>query len=176
MDNPKNTPPTRRTAIPTCPKTSLPGPKTTTLVPSRPKNRQFSLFLPSAGVFSNAFFFLSWNSRNFAALISITMLAVVKIAGQQFKVQKDQTLYVPRIAGNAGDKVEFGEVLLSDLKTAAGDSLAVGKDVKAVIKAEIIDHVQGDKVIAFKMKRRKGFRKKHGHRTHYTKIRINEIA
>jgi large subunit ribosomal protein L21 len=99
------------------------------------------------------------------------MLAVVKIAGQQFKVQKDQTLYVPRIAGNAGDKVEFGEVLLSH-----GDSLAVGEDVKAIIKAEIIDHVQGDKVISFKMKRRKGFRKKHGHRTHYTKIRINEIA
>jgi large subunit ribosomal protein L21 len=99
------------------------------------------------------------------------MLAVVKIAGQQFKVQKDQTLFVPRIAGNAGDKVEFGEVLLSH-----GDSLAVGKDVKAVIKAEIVEHLQGDKVIAFKMKRRKGFRKKHGHRTHYTKIKINEIA
>ena len=104
------------------------------------------------------------------------MLAVVKIAGQQFKVQKDQTLYVPRIAGNAGDKVEFAEVLLSDPKSEGNDNLSVGKDVKAVIKAEIIDHVQGDKVIAFKMKRRKGFRKKHGHRTHYTKIRINEIS
>ena len=100
------------------------------------------------------------------------MLAVVKIAGQQFKVQKDQTLYVPRIAGNAGDKVEFGEVLL----TSGDGSLSVGKDVKTVIKAEIIGHVQGDKVIAFKMKRRKGFRKKHGHRTHYTKINILEIA
>jgi large subunit ribosomal protein L21 len=125
-------------------------------------------------------FFFIQISRNFAALISdprgstkiIFMLAVVKIAGQQFKVQKDQTLYVPRIAGNAGDKVEFGEVLLSH----GNDVLSVGKDVKTVIKAEIIDHVQGDKVIAFKMKRRKGFRKKHGHRTHYTKIRINEIA
>jgi large subunit ribosomal protein L21 len=123
------------------------------------------------GSFLGAFFFFSQNTRNFAALIIEIMLAVVKIAGQQFKVQKDQTLYVPRIAGNAGDKVEFGEVLLSH-----GDTLAIGKDVKAVIKAEIIDHVQGDKVIAFKMKRRKGFRKKHGHRTHYTKIRISEIA
>jgi large subunit ribosomal protein L21 len=103
------------------------------------------------------------------------MLAVVKIAGQQFKVQKDQTLYVPRIAGSAGDKVEFAEVLLSDPKSEGDGNLSVGKDVKAVIKAEIIGHVQGDKVIAFKMKRRKGFRKKHGHRTHYTKIRINEI-
>ena len=100
------------------------------------------------------------------------MLAVVKIAGQQFKVQKDQTLYIPHVAGNAGDKIEFAEVLLVN----ADDKLSTGADVKAIIKAEIIDQVKGDKVIAFKMKRRKGFRKKHGHRTHYTKIKINEIA
>src|SRR3984957_7657755 len=99
------------------------------------------------------------------------MLAVVKIAGQQFKVQKDQTLYVPRIAGNAGDKVEYGEVLVSH-----GDKIPEGKSVKAFMKAEMVGHVQSDKVIAFKMKRRKGFRKKHGHRTHYTKIHISEIA
>ena len=131
----------------------------------------FGVFLPFAMDFSGDSFFFRWIPLTFAALILFIMLAVVKIAGQQFKVQKDQTLYVPRIAGNAGDKVEFAEVLLTD-----GDKLAVAKDVKAVIKAEILDHVQGDKVIAFKMKRRKGFRKKHGHRTHYTKIRINEIA
>ena len=100
------------------------------------------------------------------------MFAVVKIAGQQFKVQKDQTLYVPHVSGNAGDAVEFSDVLLTD----TDGSLAVGGDVKATVKAEIVDHVKGDKVIAFKMKRRKGFRKKHGHRTHYTKIRISEIA
>jgi len=100
------------------------------------------------------------------------MFAVVKIAGQQFRVQKDQTLYVPRIAGSAGDKVEFAEVLLVDTDGA----LSLGSDVKAKIQAEIVSHVQGDKVIAFKMKRRKGFRKKHGHRTHYTKIKISGIA
>ena len=100
------------------------------------------------------------------------MFAVVKIAGQQFKVQKDQTLYVPHVGGNAGDKVEFAEVLLVD-----NDSkITIGDAVKAIVKAEIVNHVQGDKVIAFKMKRRKGFRKKHGHRTHYTQIRISEIA
>jgi len=100
------------------------------------------------------------------------MYAIVKIAGQQFKVQKDQTLYVPHIGGNAGDTLEFSEVLLSD----TDGSITIGGDVKATVKAEIIDHVKGDKVIAFKMKRRKGFRKKHGHRTHYTHIRISEIA
>src|ERR1700722_3020103 len=139
-------------------------------IPNTPIPR-ISIIFAGIGHFLAFPFFFSPIPPTFAALISFFMLAVVKIAGQQFKVQKDQTLYVPRIAGNAGDKVEFAEVLLSH----GDDQLSVGKDVKAVIKAEIIDHIQGDKVIAFKMKRRKGFRKKHGHRTHYTKIRINEI-
>jgi|SRR5438034_11787064 len=100
------------------------------------------------------------------------MFAIVKIAGQQFKVQKDQTLYVPRVDGNAGDKVEFSEILLLDNE----GKLSLGSAVKASVTAEILGQVQGDKVIAFKMKRRKGFRKKHGHRTHYTKIKVTGIA
>lgn len=100
------------------------------------------------------------------------MFAVVKIAGQQFRVQKDQTLYVPRVDGNTGDEVKFPEVLLTD----ADGSTSVGSTVKATVKAEILEQVQGDKVIAFKMKRRKGFRKKHGHRTQYTKIKVTDIA
>jgi large subunit ribosomal protein L21 len=100
------------------------------------------------------------------------MFAVVKIAGSQFRVEKDQTLYVPQIDGKSGDKVEFSDVLLS-----SGDGkVTVGKALSAVIRAEILDQVQGNKVISFKMNRRKGFRKKHGHRTHYTKIRVTEIA
>ncbi|MCU0395492.1 MAG: 50S ribosomal protein L21 [Chitinophagaceae bacterium] len=101
------------------------------------------------------------------------MFAVVKIAGQQFKVQEGQSLYVPRIEGKTGDKVELNEVLLLDRDGA----VEVGNAVKATVKAEIVNElVQGDKVIAFKMKRRKGFRKKHGHRTHYTQIKIESIA
>ena len=100
------------------------------------------------------------------------MFAVVQIAGSQFRVEKDQTLYVPRIDGKAGDQVEFSDVLLSN----ASGKFSVGKDIRQVIKAEILGHVQGDKVISFKMNRRKGFRKKHGHRTHYTKIKVTEIA
>lgn len=100
------------------------------------------------------------------------MFAIVKIAGQQFRVQKNQTLYVPHVGGNAGDALEFGDVLL----TGADGKLSVGSDAKATVKAEIVDHVLGDKVIAFKMKRRKGFRKKHGHRTRYTQIRISDIV
>lgn len=99
------------------------------------------------------------------------MFAIVKIAGQQFKVEKDQTLYVPHVGGNAGDKVEFSEVLMAD----NNGSLSVGNAVSLKVQAEIVDHVKGEKVIAYKQKRRKGFRKKHGHRTQYTKIKINDI-
>jgi len=100
------------------------------------------------------------------------MLAVVKIAGQQFKVKAGDSLYVPHLEGKTGDKVEFSDVLLTD----AG-SITSGSAVKAIVKAEIIsDLIKGEKVIAFKMKRRKGFRKKHGHRTQYTKIKVLDIA
>jgi large subunit ribosomal protein L21 len=101
------------------------------------------------------------------------MLAVVKIAGQQFKVQEGQSLYVPHLQGKTGDKVEFNEVLLVD----NDGKLSLGGDAKATVKAEIVnDLVKGDKLIAFKMKRRKGFRKKHGHRTQYTQIKIESIV
>ena len=100
------------------------------------------------------------------------MFAVVKIAGQQFKVTKDQTLYVPHLEGKAGDKIDIAEILLVDND---GD-LSVGKAIKAKVKAEIIDHVKGETVIAYKQKRRKGFHKKKGHRTAYTKIKVTNIA
>jgi large subunit ribosomal protein L21 len=96
------------------------------------------------------------------------MIAVVKIAGQQFKVEKDQTLYVPRLQGNAGDNVEGIEVLLA----SADGKLSTGTKVAA----EIVDQVKGDTVIAYKQKRRKGFHKKKGHRTAYTKIKVTSIA
>ncbi|MDP4262323.1 MAG: 50S ribosomal protein L21 [Bacteroidota bacterium] len=98
------------------------------------------------------------------------MIAVIKVAGQQFKVEKDQTLYVPHLDGKAGDKVDL-EVLLAD----ADGKLAVGSSVKAKVKAEIIEQVKGDTVIAYKQKRRKGFHKKKGHRTAYTKIKVTDL-
>lgn len=98
------------------------------------------------------------------------MIAVVKIAGQQFKVEKDQTLYIPHVEGKAGDKVDL-EVLLAD----AGGKLSTGSDVKTKVLAEIVDQVKGDTVIAYKQKRRKGFHKKIGHRTAYTQIKVTDI-
>lgn len=101
------------------------------------------------------------------------MFAIVTIAGQQFKVSKDEEIFVHQLKGEAGDKVTFSEVLLLQ---ADEDKLSIGDQVKATVKAEILGHVQGDKVIAFKMKRRKGFRKKKGFRQHFTKLRILEVA
>ena len=99
------------------------------------------------------------------------MFAVVKIAGKQFRVEKDQTLFVPKVNGNAGDKLEFSDIIMADNN---GNLKFNNSGLK--IQAEILDQVKGDKVIAYKQKRRKGFRKKKGHRTQYTKIKINDIA
>lgn len=101
------------------------------------------------------------------------MFAIVKIAGQQFKVSEGQSLYVPHLKGKTGEKVSFSDVLM----VSKEGSLVAGKDVTVSVNAEIVNElVLGDKVIAFKMKRRKGYRKKIGHRTHYTQIKIESIA
>ncbi len=101
------------------------------------------------------------------------MFAVVKIAGQQFKVSDGQSLYVPHISGKTGDKVEFSDILFLEND---GD-VKSGSDANATVTAEIInDTIKGEKVIAFKMRRRKGFRKKHGHRTQYSHIKITGIS
>ncbi|MEO6843968.1 MAG: 50S ribosomal protein L21 [Ginsengibacter sp.] len=101
------------------------------------------------------------------------MFAIVKIAGQQFKVTPGQSLYVPHLDGKKGDEMEFSDVLLHD----NDGKVSVGGDASVKVKAEILNElVKGEKVIAFKMKRRKGFRKKHGHRTQYTHIKVTGIA
>ena len=115
--------------------------------------------------FASTIFILTFASQ------FLIMIAVVKIAGQQYKVEKDQTLYVPHVEGNAGDKVAL-EVLLA----SADGKLTTGAAVKTKVAAEIVDQVKGDTVIAYKQKRRKGFHKKKGHRTAYTKIKVTSIA
>jgi large subunit ribosomal protein L21 len=99
------------------------------------------------------------------------MFAIVNIAGQQFKVKQNDELFVHRLSGNAGDKVEFSEVLM----VSNDNKITVGSNSNKV-HAEIVDHLKGDKVIIFKKKRRKGYQLKNGHRQSLTKIKINEIA
>ena len=99
------------------------------------------------------------------------MIAVIKVAGQQYKVNDNQTLYVPHIQGEAGDKVDL-QVLLAE----NDGKITIGSSVNTKIQAEILDQVKGDTVIAYKQKRRKGFHKKRGHRTAYTKIKVTGVA
>ncbi|MEO6454868.1 MAG: 50S ribosomal protein L21 [Ginsengibacter sp.] len=100
------------------------------------------------------------------------MFAVIKIAGQQYKVKAGQSLFVPHLAGKAGDKVEFSDIVLFENE----GNISLSSDAKATVNAEIVnDMIKGEKIIAFKMKRRKGFRKKHGHRTQYTQIKVTDI-
>ena len=89
---------------------------------------------------------------------------------QALPITKDQTLFVHRLSGNAGDKVEFSEVLMSGKE----GNISMTGGIK--VQAEIVDHLKGDKVIVFKKKRRKGYQKSNGHRQYLTKIKINDIA
>jgi large subunit ribosomal protein L21 len=102
------------------------------------------------------------------------MYAIVEIAGQQFKVAKDQKVYVHRLQEKEGSKVSFDKVLLLDNEGA----VTVGAPAieGAEVTAKILGHLQGDKVIVFKKKRRKGYRKKNGHRQALTEIQIEGIA
>lgn len=101
------------------------------------------------------------------------MYAIVDIAGKQFKVKKDQFVYAPSLEGEAGASVEFDRVLLIE-----GDNgVDVGTPVVsgAKVTGKILDHGRGDKVIVFKKKRRKGYKKTQGHRQGFTKVLIEDI-
>ncbi|MBC8984448.1 50S ribosomal protein L21 [Pedobacter sp. N36a] len=102
------------------------------------------------------------------------MYAIVNIAGQQFKVAKDQHLFVHRLQGDEGASIEFDNVLLveEDGKIQVGAPTLKG----ATVSAKIVSHLKGDKVIVFKKKRRKGYKKKNGHRQYFTKIQISGIS
>jgi large subunit ribosomal protein L21 len=102
------------------------------------------------------------------------MFAIVEIAGQQFKVAKDQKVFVHRLAAEEGASVSFDNVLM----LSEGDKVTVGAPAidGAQVGAKIIKHLKGDKVIVFKKKRRKGYRVKNGHRQSLTEIVIESIV
>ncbi|WP_440879853.1 50S ribosomal protein L21 [Tenacibaculum sp. C7A-26P2] len=102
------------------------------------------------------------------------MYAIVEIAGQQFKVAKDQKVYVHRLQEAEGSKVTFDKVMLIE----ESGSITVGAPAieGAGVTAKILGHLKGDKVIVFKKKRRKGYKKKNGHRQYLTEIQIEAIA
>ena len=102
------------------------------------------------------------------------MYAIVEMAGQQFKVAKDQKVYVHRLQTEEGKKVTFDNVLLLD----DGKNVTVGAPAidGAAVQAKVIKHLRGDKVIVFHKKRRKGYKKKNGHRQSLTEIVIESIV
>ncbi len=101
------------------------------------------------------------------------MYAIVEIAGQQFKVAKDQKVYVHRLREEEGKKVTFHNVLLLE----DGSQVTIGAPAidGAAVEATVVKHLKGDKVIVFKKKRRKGYRKKNGHRQYLTELKIEGI-
>ena len=101
------------------------------------------------------------------------MYAIVEIAGQQFKVEKKQEIFVHRLEEKEGAKVQFADVLLidNDGKVKVGTPKVEG----AAVSAKVIEHMRGDKVLVFKKKRRKGYQKLNGHRQYFTKLVIDEI-
>jgi large subunit ribosomal protein L21 len=102
------------------------------------------------------------------------MYAIVEIAGQQFKVGENQEIFVHRLEANEGDTVSFDRVLL----TEHNGEVTIGTPTVGSLKvsATVLAHVKGDKAIVFKKKRRKGYKKKNGHRQSFTKIKIDSIA
>ena len=102
------------------------------------------------------------------------MYAIVEIAGQQFKVAKDQKVYVHRLQGEEGSSVSFDKVYLLDDGTQV--TLGAPAITGASVEAKVVKHLKGDKVIVFKKKRRKGYRVKNGHRQSLTEILIQSIS
>jgi large subunit ribosomal protein L21 len=102
------------------------------------------------------------------------MYAIVEIAGQQFKVAKDQKLFVHRLQDKEGSKVSFDKVYLLD----DGKKVTVGAPAisGAAVEAKVVGHLKGDKVIVFKKKRRKGYRVKNGHRQALTELMVEKIV
>lgn len=102
------------------------------------------------------------------------MYAIVEIAGQQFKVEKDQKVFVHRLATEEGKTVSFDKILL----IGDGDDITLGAPAidGALVGAKVLSHLKGDKVIVFKKKRRKGYRVKNGHRQALTEIVIESIV
>jgi large subunit ribosomal protein L21 len=102
------------------------------------------------------------------------MYAIVEIAGQQFKVEKDLSIFTHRLAGEEGAALVVDKVLLVDNggKVTVGAPLVAG----AKVKAKIVSHVRGEKVLVFKKKRRKTYQKMNGHRQNFTKVLIEDIT
>lgn len=101
------------------------------------------------------------------------MYAIIRTGGKQFRVEPGQTLRIPSLAVEPGQEITFGEVLLG----SSGEDVRVGAPLLdgAAVTGEVVRHGRGEKIIIFKHKRRKNYRRKQGHRQGFTEVRINEV-
>jgi large subunit ribosomal protein L21 len=104
----------------------------------------------------------------------INMYAIVEIAGQQFKVEKDKKVFVHRLAAAEGSSVDFDKVLLIENEGNVSVGTPVVEGAKVTVK--VLEHTKGDKVLIFKKKRRKSYQKMNGHRQSFTQVLIEEIV
>ena len=102
------------------------------------------------------------------------MYAIVEIAGQQFKVEKDRFIYAHRLEAEEGASVEFDKVLLTENDGTV--NVGTPSITAAKVTGKVLEHLKGDKVIVFKKKRRKGYKTKNGHRQYLTKVLIEDIT
>ena len=102
------------------------------------------------------------------------MYAIVSIAGQQFKVNENRSVYVHRLNAKEGDSITFDQVLV----VGGNGSINIGSPVVsgATVTGTVVSHLKGDKVLVFKKKRRKGYQKMNGHRQSFTKVQVNKIS
>ncbi len=101
------------------------------------------------------------------------MYAIIRSGGKQFRAEPGQTIRIPTLQAEAGSNITFDEVLLAD----TGDGVTVGAPTVAgaTVTAQVVGEVKGEKLVVFKWKRRKNYRRKTGHRQKYTEVRIDEI-
>lgn len=102
------------------------------------------------------------------------MYAVIRTGGKQYRVAADDILEIERIPGNAGDTVDFDQVLMVGGDEAPKIGAPLVKDAK--VSAELVEHLRGEKIMVFKKKRRTTYRRKLGHRQELTRVRIKEIS
>ena len=102
------------------------------------------------------------------------MYAVIQTGGKQYRVQPGDTLLIEKVSGNAGDSIDFDKVLM----ISTDESVAVGRPLVegAKVSGEIVEHTRGKKLVVYKFKRRKDYRRRNGHRQDYTAVKISEVV
>src|SRR5215831_19460178 len=135
------------------------------------RTRGFAVRIPSRAISPANAHNPTGRSRS-GPIEGITMFAVIRTGGKQYRVAAEDVIKIDKVSGNPGEIVQFGEVLV-----VGGDSITLGQPTiaGASVAAEVLEQGRGPKIIAFKKRRRKNSRRKRGHRQEFTLLRVTEI-